>query len=258
MRLLGPLLIVASLWLFVPTLPTHAQQEERPEPEREEEPKDPREQEERSDEVAELPIFTPQERPAPRARVGAATRGAQTAQAPGIQALVPDRVGLTLEGRPTLYWYTPERFEGRGRLVLSELRELEPALEQELSGPFAPGVQRLSLAKLGAELRPGVTYQWFLTLVPDGEDRSQARTIGGGIERIDASPDLRARLAAASAARRPFILARDGIWYDALDSLSRRIDASPSDASSKRQRAALIDQVDLPEVAAADRAAAAD
>jgi hypothetical protein len=43
------------------------------------------------------------------------------------------------------------------------------------------------------------------------------------------------------------------LWYDALTALADLIEATPQDAQLRQQRAALLKQVDLAEVAAHDR-----
>jgi hypothetical protein len=62
------------------------------------------------------------------------------------------------------------------------------------------------------------------------------RVVGGGIQRVEPSAELDAKLAEAA------------IWYDALDSLSVQIDASPENENLRAQRAALFDQVGLENV----------
>ncbi|MHC4422536.1 MAG: DUF928 domain-containing protein, partial [Planctomycetota bacterium] len=55
---------------------------------------------------------------------------------------------------------------------------------------------------------------------------------------------------------RPHALAEAGIWYDAIDSLSQQIDAAPGNRILWNQRAALLEQVGLPEVVLSEQAAA--
>ncbi|HEX2719391.1 MAG TPA: DUF928 domain-containing protein, partial [Candidatus Deferrimicrobium sp.] len=60
---------------------------------------------------------------------------------------------------------------------------------------------------------------------------------------------LSARLTSAVSGRAPFIYAEEGFWYDALESISRMIEASPKDADLRQQRASLLEQVGLSEAA---------
>ena len=72
---------------------------------------------------------------------------------------------------------------------------------------------------------------------------------GGGIERIETPADLASALSGAG--DRAAVLANGGIWYDALDAVSKDIDAAPGDAALRAKRAALFEQVGLNDAAAA-------
>jgi len=110
------------------------------------------------------------------------------------------------------------------------------------------GIQRIRLADHGAQIDSGSSYQWLLKLVPNPKDRSYDRIVGGGIERVEPSQSLSQQLDSASPERRAHVLAGNGIWYDAIDDLSVRIDAAPGDRGLWNQRAHLFQQVGLPEV----------
>ena len=49
------------------------------------------------------------------------------------------------------------------------------------------------------------------------------------------------------------VYANDGIWYDAIDSLSRAIQQNPGDASLRADRSSLLEQVGLKDAADYDR-----
>jgi hypothetical protein len=98
-----------------------------------------------------------------------------------------------------------------------------------------------------------VQYQWFVALVRDPGRRSKDSVAGGGIERVAPSPELEARLASADDRDSYRILAQSGIWYDAVDRLSRQIETDEV-ASLREERAALLSQVGLDKVASLERA----
>lgn len=198
--------------------------------------------------IAAMPVFVPPNRGAPMARLGGATRSAAEDPLPRIEALVPEEAGWTLREHPVLYWYLAELTDVRIDLVLLRLDPTETVLEKTLPGPTQPGVQRLALADHGVSIEPGVTYQWLIKLVPDPEDRSYDRVVGGGLERVEPSPELASSLEAPGGST-PHLLAEAGIWYDAVDEISVRITAAPGDASLWNQRAALFEQVGLPAIA---------
>ena len=95
-------------------------------------------------------------------------------------------------------------------------------------------------------------YQWFVTLVLDPNQRSKDIIAGGTIERIEFPAALRGKLAQAGKAKAPHIYAEAGLWYDALTAISELIDATPNDTVLRNQRAALLEQVGLPEIAGYD------
>ena len=76
---------------------------------------------------------------------------------------------------------------------------------------------------------------------------------GARIKRIEPTADLSKALDTTDEARHAFVYAKHGIWYDAIDSLSSSINAAPGDPQLRAQRAALLDQVMLGDVAEFDR-----
>ncbi|MCP4240463.1 MAG: DUF928 domain-containing protein [bacterium] len=196
--------------------------------------------------VAASPIrFEPPNRGAPKTRLGGATRSTGAGSLPRIEALVPEEPGWTLRAQPVLYWYLAETTDTQLDFVLLRLDPMETLAQVTLERPVRDGVQRLDLAEHGPKLEPGVAYQWLLKLVPNPEDHSYDQVVGGGIERVTASPELEGKLATPGASL-PHVLAEAGIWYDAIDALSRGIDAEPGNRSLWNQRAALFRQVSLP------------
>ncbi len=196
--------------------------------------------------VASSPIaFQIPNRGAPTSRLGGATRSVGANTLPRIEALVPEEPGWTLRAQPVLYWYLAATTDARIDFVLLRIEPMEAVAETTLARPERAGVQRLDLTEHGVELELGVSYQWLVKLVPNPEDRSYDRIVGGGIERVASTKDLEGKLAVQTASR-PHVLAEAGVWYDAVDILSRGIDAEPGNRTLWNQRAALFQQVGLP------------
>ena len=191
-----------------------------------------------------LPKFKPTNVGSPMTRLGGATRGASKSVVQ-TEALVPEETGHTLESQPVLYWYLSGATDERIDFALIGVDPINPMLEITLEGPFKPGIQRVQLADLDATLEPGVSYQWFIRVIPNPDQRLYDRIVGGGIERLAKSPEIQAKLDAAQPGDAHYVLAEAGIWYDALDSLSMQIEYSPDDESLRAQRAALVAQVGL-------------
>jgi hypothetical protein len=206
---------------------------------------------------ANVPVlYVPPEIGLPARRIGAGTRG--MGRLASIQILAPDHLGYTTEEQPTLYWYLAEPTTTRIVFTIRDEASVEPLVDVELPSPAKAGVQAVRLAEHGVKLRPGASYQWFISLVPDPARRSKDFAVGAWISRREPDAALRARLAEARNGRKESIYAQSGLWYDAIGVLSSRIASAPSDRDLHEQRAALLEQAGLSEVAAYDRGAAAE
>lgn len=138
-------------------------------------------------------------------------------------------------------------------LTLIEAKAIGPLLETRINTPVQPGVQCVRLADYGVRLSPGLVYRWFVALVVDPDNRSKDILAGGSIERIELPGAVSARLARASREEAPQIYAEAGLWYDALGAFSELIEATPNDPMLRNQRASLLEQVGLSEVAEYER-----
>jgi len=101
------------------------------------------------------------------------------------------------------------------------------------------------LSDYGVKLVPGERYNWSIALVLDPKRRSKDVIAVGAIERVErAGLDQAARPTTDSFYR----FAADGLWYDAMMTISELIESAPADQALRKQRADLLDQVDLSEV----------
>ena len=191
------------------------------------------------------PEYVPPKRGAPSGTIGGGTRGLHALP---LTALAPQQhTGLTLGAQPALYYYTPAAARPRLTLRPSNDAAAPPLVDLELPAPSGNGIQRLDLATLGVRLAPGVEYRWTVSLAGEKRDAS------GLIQRVEPSADLAQRLAATSGRARYALLAKEGVWYDALDEVSRSIDAAPNNPVPARHRAALLEQIGLTAVARYER-----
>ncbi|MBW2267562.1 MAG: DUF928 domain-containing protein [Deltaproteobacteria bacterium] len=197
--------------------------------------------------IAAMPVFVPPNMGAPAARLGGATRSVGNGEYPNIEVLVPEETGLTLREQPVLYWYLAAETDAPIEFVVRDITAGETLLQAALPPAEHAGIQRLALSDHGLKLAPDVQYFWLIKLIRNQDDRSYDRLAGGGIERIATGPELEDQLAAPGASR-PHVLAQAGIWYDAIDSLSQDIDAAPGNRTLWNQRAALFEQVGLPDI----------
>lgn len=195
------------------------------------------------------PVYKPPVRGAPRGRVGGGTRGPRDSLL-GLYVLAPDHTGLTVREQPDFYWHLSELTPYPIEFTLIEDSAIFPVLEAQIASPAQPGIQRIQLSRYNVRLKDNSEYRWFVAIVTDANSRSKDILAGGFIEKVTPSETLRKRLAQEPADWAPFLYAEEGIWYDALAAISNLIDAAPNDATLRRQRAELLEQVGLHEVSA--------
>ena len=198
------------------------------------------------------PVYKPPLRGSPGGRLGGGTRGASLEAPLSLSVLVPDHVGLTLQRQPRLYWFVSRKPTQPIEFTITEKDEVKPVLEARLKPLEKAGIHCIRLADHAVQLRQNVLYKWFVSVITDPDRRSRDILSGGMIEVVSASPDVSARLNQAPKTKQPFVLAEEGLWYDALAGVSDRINAAPKDLSLRKQRAALLNQVGLNEAAEFD------
>ena len=159
-----------------------------------------------------------------------------------LDVLAPDDVGQTTQEQPSLFWYQSKPATAKFELTLLQENKIKPLVQVTAERSLSAGIQRLRLADHGVKLSPGVEYQWVVALITDPENRSRDLVASGMIKRVDPSADLQKSIAAASPASLPAVYAEAGIWYDALSSLSDRIEADPNNKALQESRADLLRQ----------------
>lgn len=198
--------------------------------------------------AADGPVYKPPLRGAPGGRVGGGTRGPAAREVFVLSALAPNHTGLTISEQPSLYWFISGATSFPMEVTVVDPRASQPVLETRVPSPGQSGVRRIRLADHNVRLSPGVAYRWFVAVVPDPARRSRDILAGGTIERIEASEEIKGKIAQAMKGDLPFVYAEAGLWYDALAAISERIEEGPNDAVLRKQRAALMAQVGLPDI----------
>jgi len=199
-----------------------------------------------------MPIYRPPLRGAPVGRIAGGSRGIMDEYPTLLVVLSPDHTGLTTQEQPSLYWFLAEVMPHPIELTIIEEQAIYPILETRIPPPKQPGVQRIRLADYDVRLQPGVKYKWFVALVPDQDRRSKDILAWGEIERVEPTEKLQKDLAEMGRARSPHVYAGEGLWYDALAAVSDLIDTAPGDEIFRKQRASLLEQVGLPQIAKYD------
>jgi len=199
-----------------------------------------------------MPIYKPPLRGAPVGRIAGGSRGIMDEYPTLLVVLSPDHTGLTTQEQPSLYWFLAELMPHPIELTIIEEQAIYPILETRIPAPKQPGVQRIRLTDYDVRLQPGVKYKWFVALVPDPDRRSKDILAWGEIERVEPTAKLQEDLADMDRARSPYVYAEEGLWYDALAAVSDLIDTARGEVIFRKQRAALLEQVGLPQIAQYD------
>ena len=199
-----------------------------------------------------LAVFQPPLRGAPARRVGGATRGTD-GETLFLTVLAPEGIGLTIQESPNLYWFVSDVPNRAVEFALIRDDRIEPVTEATLTAHEGLGIAKISLADLGVTLEPDVAYEWSIALVADYQQRSQDIVTSGMLQRVIPDADLGTKLQAEDTEDRLVAYAGAGYWYDAIDLVSSAIASETAAQRWKAHRTSLLEQVDLPQVAAYDR-----
>ncbi len=198
-----------------------------------------------------MPIYKPRKESIPKGRMDGPVRGG-TGDAPVLQVLAPDHVGFTLKKDPALYWYLSTVPAKPIEFTLVDTRGIKPVIESRIPAPAQAGVQVIRLKDLGQTLEEGVQYKWYVAVIVDPESPSRNILTGGTIERVPFVEAMILMTPNGGPDDKVGRLAFIGLWYDAIQEVSERIEAAPNDKPLREQRACLLNQVRLPDVAQYD------
>ncbi len=185
-----------------------------------------------------------------------ATHAMATAPPPSRMApLAPERTGLVAVDQPILWFYLSDPWPGGIEFALNKPGAEEPELEILMEGPFVKGVYGVALADFNVSLAPGVEYEWLLAIPLDPEERSADFLGSATIRYVEPEEDLKTLFAETPEDELQLVYAEKGYFYDAMNVLSKRIESMepPAESPLRRQRGALLNQVNLPLAASYDR-----
>lgn len=174
----------------------------------------------------ETPDLTGRGRPGDRRGGGSrnpVTR-CSTAQPEELVAVVPmsDQsiaVEYTLETKPTFWFYVPYENNDYHSLEFILRNDEENVHIASLESPASPGMMSYTLPDTAPELEGDRDYNWLIVVnCEDPEQNSDAAVFAQGwVRSITPSPALESELATVSdPLETAQVLARYGIWYDAL------------------------------------------
>lgn len=163
---------------------------------------------------------------------------------PRIDAVAPgDHTGLSFSTAPRLWWRLDGKTEHTVQITILDERSIDPIFQVELAGPHEAGLHVIDLSLYGRDLKPGIDYRWFVTMVVDAERPSRNSLSEGAIRVLPESDSRRARVAEAPLPTRGHELAGLGVWYDAFDFFSALAVKHPEVIAIQRDRDRLTQTV---------------
>jgi hypothetical protein len=177
----------------------------------------------------------------------------RSVQLPSVRALAPPHVGATAFASPTLYWYLSAASPVPIEIAVMDDVGIEPLLEIHIDPPIAAGIHALDLAARGVSLEPAISYRWLVALVPDPMRRENDQVASAGIRLAPPDAATAQKLATGPDSELAHRQAGLGYWYDAFATLEGWRRAEPQALRLPEFEAALLEQVDLLDVAGALR-----
>lgn len=200
-----------------------------------------------------MPVYKPPKRGAPGGRVGGGTRGDYDANLT-VYVLAPGKIrGLTSGDQPDLYWYVSKPTDVPIEFTLIDEAGVNPLVETKLPHITQAGIQRIQLSDFGIRLSPEKMYRWSVALVLEPDHRSKDVLASARIQQALPSEIPSNHVEQIDAIEATFTHAEAGLWYDAINVISKAIRESPDNMQFRQIRESLLEQVDLGKVADFDR-----
>jgi hypothetical protein len=158
-------------------------------------------------------------------------------------------LGYTISTHPTLLIYVPDVKADTAEFILEENQRDSASYRQiystKLSLKQTGGFVSVTLPPDIPPLEVDRQYRWSFMVMCDADDFSGNPTVEGWIQRVEASPALRANLQQVPVTAHAAIYAESGIWFEALSSLAKRRQDSPQDQALLQDWRDLLESVKL-------------
>ncbi|MEM6403167.1 MAG: DUF928 domain-containing protein [Cyanobacteria bacterium P01_D01_bin.116] len=186
----------------------------------------------------------------PESTTGGASRGGNsncTQKGGDLVSLLPkDKLGLTLNERPTFYWHMSKSDVKTAEFLLLDDNE-DVVYEKNLTLPQKPGIFAFTLPPEAPGLKVDKQYHWFLELnCASGADETVA--VEGWVERTRPSLAVRMKLNRAEPKHHSKVYAGAGIWHEAINNVAQQRCANPNDSATTLYWNQLLTSVGLKEV----------
>jgi hypothetical protein len=119
--------------------------------------------------------------------------------------------GESVSAHPTFWFYVPYSSQFEGRMMLEDDT---PNIVYEATVPLAdtPGLISHTIPTTQPPLEVGKIYKWYFTIYCEDDPIA---TVNGVMQRV-ADSEITHAISSVTATERVRLLARNGIWYDAL------------------------------------------
>ncbi len=192
--------------------------------------------------------FSPPLRGAPASRVGGGARTMQT-RANALIQLAPKANAFTTQTQPTLYWYMGRPATGKLTFTLENVSKRITMYQYTFDDSFERGIYGINLAAIPVNLSLEDQYEWSLRLHTGGT--TEDLVVSAPIQRIKSSLSLQQALSNKLDATDAY--SQEGVWYDALATISNQIDTNPADIALRSKRVDLLNQHNFAPVVAYDK-----
>ena len=177
-------------------------------------------------------VYKPPLRGAPTDRIGGGTRGVSTEDLPQVMVLAPDHPGLTTKPEPTLYWYISRPTSKRIEFKLHDDQTGSAVYSTTLPRPETAGIYGISLADFKVPLADGKDYRWLISVAVDPAQPSRDIFSAGKIRKVEGPIFPTDQMQTSDKILAVAWYAGEGIWYDALEAISKAIEADPADPAA--------------------------
>lgn len=166
-----------------------------------------------------------------------------------LTALSPGRhLGLTQSLRPKLLVYVPPTSAQTMEFSLFD-EKMKGVYQMNLPVANRTGLVSIELPENAPSLVKDKPYYWTVALVCNPNERTEDMVVGGWIERAELKESLQQELAQAKGIERVSLYAKQGFWYDAVNTLVEMQQTEPGNLAIARSWAELLKSVGLDAIA---------
>lgn len=186
--------------------------------------------------------------PQGRARGGASRSDSCKVAGLPLTALVPTNNkfvwGLTFKEHPTFFFYVPYSLnaDSPAEFVLQDQEKNIIYQTYVNLAQTPPGIVNITMPDTSAPLEINKMYRWYFLVYCNLDNPVY---VEGWIKKIVPNSDLRVRLENSTPQQQSYLLADNGIWYDALSTLANLRLTNPKDISLSQDWKSLLESVGL-------------